>query len=592
MPETLKSTAATALRFTEEMKGFASLGQHTSAEGYARGQADHTPLQFQLTICMDDLERFMADPDHPAQAIGHLDSPLFGGRCPVLKGAFNLFAASGDANRKTMLYRLFFEDAQGRALTLRGVKQIRNDPGPDLWADTTTLFTNVLAGHVSQADEAQALIVASGILHIEVMDFLRQLTTFRSDAPTLPQRLAAIERFGGFFMGALWQTHGLPRAHRLEPGIREIPLHTLEGVQGAEVSTHYASTGDGLGISLLRFCRAPCKDVVLLVPGLTASSDMFIMPEHRNLTQCLLDAGFTDVWTLDGRISNRQPYNLARHRFNVDDVALYDNPAALARLRKVVGPDARIHIISHCLGALSVAMSLFGRTISGIASAIVNGVALTPKVGLAARAKLAVGPFLAESVLGVEYLNPGWSRQAGLSPGKLLAKGVSFFHRECDVPACHMTSFMWGYGHPVLFRHENLHDVTHRRTGDLFGGSGVHYYRHIRKMVASNNTAVKYAPKDVRYRHLPDNYLQDAASMETPLLLVAGQDNALFMDSNVLCHQRLEALVPGRHALTVIPGYGHADVMIGKNAAQDVFPRFIAFLRQHAHAPAGDAARP
>ena len=66
---------------------------------------------------------------------------------------------------------------------------------------------------------------------------------------------------------------------------------------------------------------------------------MFIMPEHRNLTTCLLDAGFTDVWTLDGRISNRHPYNLSRHRYNVDDVALYDNPAAIDTIRKAVGPE-------------------------------------------------------------------------------------------------------------------------------------------------------------------------------------------------------------------------------------------------------------
>jgi cholesterol oxidase len=266
----------------------------------------------------------------------------------------------------------------------------------------------------------------------------------------------------------------------------------------------------------------------------------------------------------------------------VDDVALYDNPAALAKVRQVVGHDARIHIISHCLGALSIAMSLFGRTISGIRSVIVNGVALTPKVSLMARAKLAAGPFLAENVLGIEYLNPNWSRERGLSPGKLLAKGVTFFHRECDVPACHMTSFMWGYGAPVLYRHENLLDVTHRRTGDLFGGSGTNYYRHVRKMVASGNRAVKYAPQDVRYRHLPDDYLQDAAAIETPVLLVAGQENALFLDSNVLCHEQLERAAPGRHSLALIPDYGHADVMIGKNAHIDIFPRFVAFLRQHA----------
>jgi cholesterol oxidase len=102
-------------------------------------------------------------------------------------------------------------------------------------------------------------------------------------------------------------------------------------------------------------------------------------------------------------------------------------------------------------------------------------------------------------------------------------------------------------------------------------------------MVGADNTAVKFDPKDVRYRHLPDNYLRDAADITSPMLLVAGQENALFLDSNVLCHERLEQFAPGRHQLAVIPRYGHADVFIGKNAAHDVFPRFVAFLRQNAH---------
>ena len=38
---------------------------------------------------------------------------------------------------------------------------------------------------------------------------------------------------------------------------REIPLYTLEGVTGAEVTTHYFSTEDGLGLSMLRFNRDP-----------------------------------------------------------------------------------------------------------------------------------------------------------------------------------------------------------------------------------------------------------------------------------------------------------------------------------------------
>ena len=34
--------------------------------------------------------------------------------------------------------------------------------------------------------------------------------------------------------------------------MREIPLYTLDGVRDAEVTTHYYTTDDGLGLSLLR----------------------------------------------------------------------------------------------------------------------------------------------------------------------------------------------------------------------------------------------------------------------------------------------------------------------------------------------------
>ena len=61
---------------------------------------------------------------------------------------------------------------------------------------------------------------------------------------------------------------------------REIPLYTLEGVTGAEITTHYFSTEDGLGLSMLRFKRAEAGETVLIIHGLTTSTDMFVMPEH------------------------------------------------------------------------------------------------------------------------------------------------------------------------------------------------------------------------------------------------------------------------------------------------------------------------
>src|SRR6202023_3444269 len=107
---------------------------------------------------------------------------------------------------------------------------------------------------------------------------------------------------------------------------------------------------DKLGLSMLRSLREPSNDVVLIIHGLTTSTDMFVMPEHENLVSYLLGNGFGDVWTLDFRMSNRFVYNLARHSWTMDDGALYDFPAALATLRGIVGPEKRIHVICHCLG--------------------------------------------------------------------------------------------------------------------------------------------------------------------------------------------------------------------------------------------------
>ena len=358
---------------------------------------------------------------------------------------------------------------------------------------------------------------------------------------------------------------------------REIPQFTLDGVHDAEVSTHYFNTADGLGLSLLRFNRDADGDAVLVIPGLTTSTDMFIMPEHDNLVSCLLDAGF-DVWCLDNRTSNRHSYNLAYNRFTLDDVAVFDMPPAVELVRSKIG-DRPLHVIAHCVGSATFAMSLFGGTVDGITSMVANSVALTPRVPAWSRVKILFGVRLIE-LAGFQYVNPRWDEDPWLTPGKVFSKAVSFFHRECDVPACHMLSMMWGAGWPALYSHENLDERTHRRAGDLFGATNMHYFRHIRKMVKAG-TAVKYRPGDRRYAALPDDYFDGAREIGTPILFTTGADNNVFRDSNVECHRRLGELGCTWHELEVFPGYGHQDVFMGKDAARDVFPTMLDFIREH-----------
>lgn len=361
---------------------------------------------------------------------------------------------------------------------------------------------------------------------------------------------------------------------------RQIPMFTLDGVRDADVSAHPVTTEDGLGLGLLRFRRDPSEDVVLLVHGLTSSTDMYVMPEHRNLVNYLLDNGFGEVWSLDSRMSNRLPYNLTAHRFTLDDLARFDYPAAIAELRRHVG-GRRIHVVAHCLGSVSFLMSLFGGAIDDIGSVIANSVSLTPRVPAWSTMRLIAGPDLVEYGLGVPYLDPQWGSAPRFTRGWMTSKLVSLLHPECSVPACHLLSAMWGTGWPAMYEHGNLLPVTHARIGDICQGSGVNYDRHVRKMVLAGR-AVKYDATDPRYVTLPHDYLANLGEITTPLLLLTGDRNRVFTDSQQVFHRRLEKAAPGRHELRVLPRYGHLDPFIGRHADLDVFPHILQFLKRQA----------
>jgi cholesterol oxidase len=367
-----------------------------------------------------------------------------------------------------------------------------------------------------------------------------------------------------------------------------VPRFTLDGVKHADVSMHPFATNDGLGLYLTRFRRTGGAgradrngqgDVVLLIHGLTSSSDMFILPEQeRNLVTFLLDNDF-EVWTLDFRMSSRFPYDTETHRYTIDDAVKYDHPAAVFELRKHVG-DRPIHVIAHCLGSMSFMMSLAAGTVEGVTSMISNCVALVPRVPRWSRMKLAFGPNILEYLLGFPFLDPRYAQAPPFTRPWILSRLVDLFHRECDVSTCHMLSFMWGSGKPGMYVHENLLPETHERIADLCSATGVHYYRHISKMVRAGR-AVKYDAGNPEHADLPDDYLANADRITTPILFLTGDRNKVFADSNVVCHNILGEISPGLHELEIIPGYGHQDMVMGEHSHRDVFPRMVEFLRKH-----------
>jgi predicted acylesterase/phospholipase RssA len=200
-------TVDTRLQFTEEMKGYIGAGETDPETGWLKGKKKSEDSMFHLTIKVEGVNRFVTNPRHEAAAEGWVTVGGLGERLPVEKGVFNLLTHHGDPNDKQMLYRVFFRDSNGNPYTLSGRKAVKDDPGSDAWADTTTLYTKIFRGHVEQHAEAAAEIHGAGILRIYMMDFLRQLTTFRVEGPTIHDRVAALNRFGLLFLGKLWDVY-------------------------------------------------------------------------------------------------------------------------------------------------------------------------------------------------------------------------------------------------------------------------------------------------------------------------------------------------------------------------------------------------
>lgn len=197
----------TSLRFTEEMKGFVAPGTREFEAGREAGEASGDRLMVHLTITLQGVRQFIGDPQREGTAEGWIEWGPWPGRASVEGGTFNLFIDDGDPTVKWMRYRLFARDPSGEPVTVSGHKLVRDDPGLDLWADTSTLFTKVLRGHLELAQEADAEVLGTGIINVHLLDFLHQLTTFEVEGVRPVERVQVLGEFGRFFLGRLWDVY-------------------------------------------------------------------------------------------------------------------------------------------------------------------------------------------------------------------------------------------------------------------------------------------------------------------------------------------------------------------------------------------------
>ncbi|MER5472217.1 alpha/beta fold hydrolase [Streptomyces sp. NPDC002685] len=350
-----------------------------------------------------------------------------------------------------------------------------------------------------------------------------------------------------------------PLRHRLDPArVEEIPFRA----------------GDGVRLGLTRIDSGDQdRPAVLLLHGHTASADMFLLPETRNLVDVLLDDGY-EPWLLDWRGSCRLPYNETGRRYTYDDVALHDIPEAVSHIRERIG-DRPLFVVAHCIGSLTLSLSMTAGLVPGLAGVVSQGVFLTPKLAGRTSLRMTVAGELLKN--RIDHI-PVDFRKVGLRSKYTPLFALASRGAGCPDPTCQILhNSAWGSG-ASLFLHENLSDATHDRLAELLGPAPLWILPHLRRIELARSV-VRWHDTDHRYRALPPNALDAAARIDTPVLLLAGSENGLWLDSQRLCHEVLAHRQPQLDvSYTEIPGYGHLDTFLGRGAALDVFGHILEFL--------------
>ena len=145
----------------------------------------------------------MEDPDHSTPITARIDFSPLGMNIPATNAIFNLFRKGEDPKTKYFVYEAGFE-VNGEQYYFAGKKRVHDDLGVDMWADITTLFSQLHKG-----TDSTGPVVGAGVIYIKREQLMNLIPTFRATNTSGPVESAKVlADFGRFNMGELWDSYG------------------------------------------------------------------------------------------------------------------------------------------------------------------------------------------------------------------------------------------------------------------------------------------------------------------------------------------------------------------------------------------------
>ena len=552
------------VEFTETMKGFFTKAAADYASGFDQGKERGESLSFTLTIRSDDVYTMISDTSHQAKMTGTVTAP---GLSPlpmnVSGGVFNLFVDDPEnLDTKLMKYAMLLNAEDGKQYYFKGFKFVHHDKGLDEWSDTSTLYITLFDG----ADE-NAPVIGKGILHILLADFAKQMTTMKAvNATSTEDGLKALAAFGAYFARSLFQVYGGIFAPDKYFDADAKP-RKKRPLKMCDPEFYPFKTEDGVDVLLTRY-NGGGKTPVMMMHPFNGNRYIYSLDTiDTNLAEYVYAAGY-DVWLLDNRLSNLLPSS--KGEYNCDQLAQFGIPAAVKKVLEVSGAN-ELDLVGHCVGSITAFMAvLYG--LKGVRSIVALQIAsnFVPAPQVKWKSGLHLPELLA--AMGIESL----TAYACMEEGEQ-AKLFDLFNAEyaervagvCNSPVCQRMSFMFG----PLFEHNNLNVATHDALVEMLGVANIKTYEHLTLMIRSGHL-VSATGEDI--------YMPNIERLAIPITFFHGDKNCIFdPESTKITFDKLcEANGAQLYRRHILPGYGHSDCLIGKNAVVDVFPLILEHLEQ------------
>ena len=488
-----------------------------------------------------------------------------------------------------------------------------------------------------------------GAFHVDLNHLLKDGIPQVKQSPHMPATLMGVARFGLFALRAIFQTHlwsfGAPTYDKhvpLPPALPEaITLPSRKACRFSVVRLEDPDLNNPPGKSFnvkpyIRLARYVLEERIassattrhlLLIHGLAHGGAVFATPTITTpMVAYFVEQGYV-VWVLDHRLSPALEWQPHRRPVTMDDLAKTDIRIAVNHVYNAAGGKP-IDVFAHCIGAGAFAMAALkgclhdnSRNQSKIKRATIHAVTpwLVASPKNAANAKLAA--FYKDSL---RFDDPSEAGFDPIPPTETKTEKPDFFEVLIDriggsIPwasdetkphqaahsdihmsraVCDRMTLWYSYG----WNHKNLAEETHNKIGSLVGFGNLAVFRHIYFCILRQ----RLTDREGNNVYLTVDNIEDHWPFDT--MFIHGLDNQVFAPAGSKSSawkltKNIEVISTdkdrGRRRSgkqykkpTVwrcdIVGYGHMDLLFGKNAWTHVYPHVHQFFLD-ALCPSGSA---